>query len=464
MRGKVYRFLERVGRVIDVEWGDHFSVTWGSVTLPSSMKDDYDLFLRHAEVLLTRFPANPETVTVARTIAVAKGIRPELFSSFVSDLIACHIILKEGSEPRYLNALRYISTQYGSPLGELLLCFGYRTAGRQIVAAHNISTAVHRLKTILEYSLPVTRKLEMLADVLSQLIGSGGGLAAPERPGEEDGDDLYRAMALAELDPEILERAIDEGGGYSQGPDDEIVFLKGPLSSAMMMKLFSRINEVRPKRNAGGERFYEQWVIGDDPQKLLVRDTLRVFGAVIPPVASLKLGGSEEGSSERGGEALVVMDVSTSMRGRSAYHCRLAAAAIVFASVESGMNVSVCFFNGSHLLKRYGRNPEGAIEDIASVVFGGGTALGDALEACLRVGEFDSVHVITDTEIDDVNERKRVLNLLSTFAKRADVTVYALEQRPGQSSWMRGEWALEVVRMGEEFTDRPFMRHKKLYQ
>ena len=473
MREQVRRFLRSVGRVVDVTWGESFSVGWGSVVLPESMRGHYEWFLRHAEALLTRFPANPETVAVARTIAAARGMDPELFSSVVSDIIACHEVMRVwGHEGGYLDAVRHISQQYRPPLDQILVCFAYRTAHRDIVAEEDISEAVQRISEILGYHVTVVRKLEMLADVLSRFIRNprgAGGMGAPQapagpvRPDDSGGVEFHKALALAELDPETLEGAIDGWRDYSRGFGDQILFHRGPVSAAMRMKLLSRVNEVRPKRRAGGERFYEQWVVGDDPQKLRVVDTLRVFGAVVPPVASLKLGGQEEGIDGAGGEALILMDVSSSMRGRAAYHCRLAATALVLSAAERGMGVSICFFNGAHLLRKYGRSYDEAIGDIASVVFMGGTGLADALDASLRSGDYSAVYVITDTEVEDQRERERALRLLSAMAGKSEVTVYALEKARGQSSWIRGDWNVEVVEMGREFTERPFLMRQRIY-
>jgi hypothetical protein len=149
------------------------------------------------------------------------------------------------------------------------------------------------------------------------------------------------------------------------------------------------------------------------------------------------------------------------MKGMPAYYCRLAAAAILTVSADMGMDVSICFFNGTNLLKRYGRSYDEALDDISSVVFEGNTRLGDALEVCLN-GEYTSVHVITDADIDEQPERERILHLLSTIKSRAELTVYALLRR-GQDSWLNGDY-VERVYMGEEFTERPFTRHQKLYQ
>jgi len=473
LREQVRRFLRSVGRVVDVTWGESFSVGWGSVVLPESMRGHYEWFLRHAEALLTRFPANPETVAVARTIAAARGMDPELFSSVVSDIIACHEVMRVwGHEGGYLDAVKHISQQYRPPLSQLLVCFAYRTAHRDIVAEEDISEAVQRISEILGYHVTVVRKLEMLADVLSRFIRNprgAGGMGAPQapagpvRPDDSGSLEFHKALALAELDPETLEGAIDGWRDYSRGFGDQILFHRGPVSAAMRMKLLSRVNEVRPKRRAGGERFYEQWVVGDDPQKLRVVDTLRVFGAVVPPVASLKLGGQEEGIDGAGGEALILMDVSSSMRGRAAYHCRLAATALVLSAAERGMGVSICFFNGAHLLRKYGRSYDEAIGDIASVVFMGGTGLADALDASLRSGDYSAVYVITDTEVEDQRERERALRLLSAMARKSEITVYALEKARGQSSWIRGNWNVEVVEMGREFTERPFLVHQRIY-
>jgi Mg-chelatase subunit ChlD len=473
LREQVRRFLRSVGRVVDVTWGESFSVGWGSVVLPESMRGHYEWFLRHAEALLTRFPANPETVAVARTIAAARGMDPGLFSSVVSDIIACHEVMRVwGHEGGYLDAVRHISQQYRPPLDQILVCFAYRTAHRDIVAEEDISEAVQRIAEILGYHVTVVRKLEMLADVLSRFLrnprGAGGmgepqAPAGPVRPDDSGGAEFHKALALAELDPETLEGAIDGWRDYSRGFGDQILFHRGPVSAAMRMKLLSRVHEVRPKRRAGGERFYEQWVVGDDPQKLRVVDTLRVFGAVVPPVASLKLGGQEEGIDGAGGEVLILMDVSSSMRGRAAYYCRLAATALVLSAADRGMGVSVCFFNGAHLLRKYGRSYDEAIGDIASVVFMGGTGLADALDASLRSGDYSSVYVITDTEVEDQRERERALRLLSAMARKSEVTVYALEKARGQSSWIRGDWNVEVVEMGREFTERPFLVRQRIY-
>jgi len=461
LREEVYRFLKRVGRVVDITWGESFSVTWGSVTLPASMSEDLDLMLRHAERLLTYFPANPETVAVAKTIGLSRGMNPDLFAAFSSDLIVAHSILKEGRDSeRYLRVIRHIAEQYSPPLAVLLTSFGYMMTRRVSVIDSTTSAIVSRLKDILEYGLPMTRKLEAIADVLAKLIPDSPS-ESPRRPGDEGGDELHKALALAELSPETLEEAIDRAGGYSAGPDDEIRFEKGPISSAMKMRLLSRVQEVRPKGRSGGERFYEHWVIGDDPQRLLIRETLLVFGTVLPPIASLKLGGTESEPARGGGEALIVMDVSSSMKGMPAYYCRLAAAAILTVSADMGMDVSICFFNGTNLLKRYGRSYDEALDDISSVVFEGNTRLGDALEVCLN-SEYTSVHVITDADIDEQPERERILHLLSTIKSRAELTVYALLRR-GQDSWLNGDY-VERVYMGEEFTERPFTRHQKLYQ
>jgi hypothetical protein len=474
LREQVLRFLRSVGRVVDITWGQSFSVSWGSVVLPETMGGHYEWFLRHAEMLLTRFPANPETVALARTIAAARGMDPELFSSLVSDIIACHEVMRGwGHEGGYLDAVKHISQQYHPPLGQLLVCFAYRLARKEIAAGEEISEAVRRMAEILGYNVTIVRKLEMLADVLSRFLknprlgarGAGAPQAPPSpvRPDDSGGDEFHKALALAELDPETLEGAIDGWRDYSRGFGDQILFHRGPVATAMRMKLLSRVHEVRPRRRAGGERFYEQWVVGDDPQKLRVVDTLRVFGAVVPPVASLKLGGHEEGNEGAGGEALILVDVSSSMRGRTAYYCRLAAAALVLSAADRGMGVSVCFFNGAHLLRKYGRSYDEAISDIASVVFMGGTGLADALDASLRSGEYGSVYVITDTEIEDQKERERTLRLLSAMARKSGVVVYALEKVRGQSSWMRGDWNVEVVEMGREFTERPFLMRQRIY-
>jgi uncharacterized protein with von Willebrand factor type A (vWA) domain len=157
------------------------------------------------------------------------------------------------------------------------------------------------------------------------------------------------------------------------------------------------------------------------------------------------------------------MDVSISMRGKTAYHCRLAAAALVLSAADRGVGVGICFFNGAHLLRKYGKSYDEAVGDIASVVFAGGTGLADALEASLKSGEYGSVYVITDTEVEDEKERERVRRLLSAMAKRSELTVYALEKARGQSSWIRGDWSVEVVEMGREFTERPFLTHQRIY-
>jgi uncharacterized protein with von Willebrand factor type A (vWA) domain len=104
----------------------------------------------------------------------------------------------------------------------------------------------------------------------------------------------------------------------------------------------------------------------------------------------------------------------------------------------------VCYFNGSVLVRRYGRDYGRAIDDICSVVFTGGTAPEKALRACLR--ELDasgSLDLVTDGRVDDKVVREETLRLLAAASARAETTVHIVSADTRAAGWLYGgSWSV----------------------
>jgi hypothetical protein len=448
LREEAERFLRAVGRVVDVVVGEEYAVDWGSVSLPRGAGErERAMLLEHARMLLTYFPANPETVRVCHVIALSRGMDPEGFAAYASDAMAAHAhVAYAGSSDgeTYVTALAaHIAPQHPPVPGRALVCLLGRTAGLRVMCTGEPAQVAERMGDILGRSLDVGRKLEMLADLLRPYFGSRRPGAV--RPSAEGADPLDTSSALAELSPETLERAM--ASGYSKGPSDTVVFARNPVSAALKLRIHARVRGAGGGgRPADGWRFYDQWVPGDGPQALLVRDTIRVFGTVLPPVSSLKWGVYAGEAPGVGGSRVVVMDVSSSMAGATSYLARSVAASLVVQAEEGEEPVTVCYFNGSALVRRYGRDYGRALDDICSVVFTGGTAPEKALRACSReLGGTGTLDLVTDGRVDDRTAREEVLRLLAAASERVETTVHIVSADPGAAGWLHGgRWSVRL--------------------
>jgi hypothetical protein len=448
LREEAERFLRSVGRVVDVVVGEEYAVDWGSVSLPRGAGErERAALLEHALMLLTHFPANPETVRVCHIVATSRGMDPEGFAAYASDAVAAHAhIARAGSADReaYVTALAaHVASQHPPVPGRALVCLLSRSAGLGAACTGEPAQLAERMGDILGRSLDMGRKLELLADLLRPYFGSRRPVMA--RPSADRADPLSTSCALAELSPETLERAM--AAGYSKGLSDTVVFARNPVSAALKLRVLARVREARTGgKPEDGWKFYDQWVPGDGPQALLVRDTVRVFGTVLPPVSSLKWGVYTGESREGGGPSVIAVDVSSSMAGATSYLARSVAASLVREAEEAGGTVTVCYFNGSVLVRRYGRDYGRAIDDICSVAFTGGTAPEKALRACLR--ELDasgSLDLVTDGRVDDRVVREETMGLLAAASARAETTVHIVSADTRAAGWLYGgRWSVRL--------------------
>jgi Mg-chelatase subunit ChlD len=452
--------------------------TWGwlrlsqrALYLPS--RDHLRMLIRHKLGYRVYFPGSHELEKVAMIVATGKGIgAPQCFAYLCSDFFtAANILLNEGLDERskriYVEAVLSESARV-DPKSIMILKYhvlsmlsgapahGLVKAGEEAGELAELARKV--VDTLLSSSsiaFKLVRLAELLADLLNKEFRSIEDLRRlPEIFPLSDFETDRALTMLSEIPVEVLENAAYLL--YSKGSGDTISF-KPDKVLVQAIKVSLRDKVLSARKAAGlseSGRYYGTWTIGDDPSKLLVRDTLRTFGVVAPPLYSLKLVDGE-GSRETSSSSLcIVLDVSSSMLfpPSKAVNAKAGALGLIEGLKGKKTRLSICFFNSSSLLKSYGYSYGDAADDIASVVIGGGTDLYSALVEASKA-EAEAMFVITDAEINDPVERGRVVELLRELSDRAGVNVILIDD--GRNSWMDGHgWRTFHLAAGEPLLGR----------
>jgi Mg-chelatase subunit ChlD len=450
--------------------------TWGwlklsqrALYLPS--REHLRMLIRHKLGYRVYFPGSHELEKVAMIVASGKGIMaPQCFAYLCSDFFtALNILLNEGldgeSKKTYVEAVLSESERVDPKTVWLLKCYvlsmlsGIPAYGFMSVEAGGLVDLAKKVVDTLLSSSSIAFKLVRLADLLADLLNKEFKNVEDLRrlpeifPLSSFETDKPLTM-LSEIPVEVLENAASSL--YSKGSGNTISFKPDRvLVQAIKISLHDKILSARKSIGLSESgRYYGTWTIGDDPSKLLVRDTLRAFGVVAPPLYSLKLVDGEGVSETSSSSLCIVLDVSSSMLfpPSKAVNAKAGAIGLVEELKSRRTRLSICFFNASHLLKTYGYGYGDAVDDIASVIISGDTDLHSALEEASKT-ESETMFVITDAEISDPVERGRVLDLLQELSDKARVNVFLIDD--GKNSWIDGRgWRTYHLKASEPIVDK----------
>ena len=451
---------------------------WGSLKL--SQRSLYNppeyvrMIIRHKLGYRIYFPGTSEWEKVAILIAAGHGIRaPQAFAYLCADFFTALAILSELEAPCdravYVRAVLkdshpvdpkpvwllkalvfqglFLGTLTPADAGRLRVPEEYYQAARQIL-------------DILNSSVPVVNKLDRLAEVLRPFLNECyAGVSDLSRMAEvfpvSDFESDKPLPALASLPSELINVALN--GLYGRGREDEISFAEDPVVvQAARLSLYNEFlaSSRRRQGQVDSGRYYGTWSIGDDPAQLLIRDTLRAFGVVAPPLFSLKWVEGERGPASSCSHVGIALDVSSSMLSppSKAARAKEAAYGLVEEAKRRGIEVSICYFNSASLLRSYRRDYERAQADIASVIVKGGTDLAKPIAELAGAGA-ETMLVITDAEVTDELDQKAVLSALSRASENSDIHIFIIGDR--KQDWIiRKNWRTYQIKPGENFTEK----------
>ena len=432
------------------------------------------MLIRHKLGYRVYFPGTYEWEKIAIIIAAGHEIKaPQAFAYICADLFTAQAIMAEASDDQekaiYIKAVLKDSYQADpQPLWliKALAFHGLRKGSLTKADAKRLGVpecyyrVAYEVVEILNSSIPVVNKLDRLAEVLKPILDEcfrqqSDLSRLPEIFAFDEFESDKALVALASLPSDLLNVAMT--GLYGKGSEDAIEFAPDPVVvQAARLMLYNEFLASRRSRSGQVEsgRYYGTWTIGDDPAQLLIRDTLRAFGIVAPPIFSLKWADGEKGPSSSCSHLGIVLDVSYSMLSppSKAARAKEAAYGLVEEAARKGVQVSVCFFNSATLFKSYGYKYDEARTDIASVIVKGGTDLIEPLRR-LHQSKVDSVVVITDAEVNDPADRETVISLMTEISQFASLNIFMIAE--DRHPWIEGRmWKTFWIKPGERFTEK----------
>jgi len=446
--------------------------TWGSMKLSQrslyNPREHLRMIIRHKLGYRVYFPGSYEWEKIAMIVAAAYRIKAvQAFAYICADLFTAQALMNEmkdehektlyvqavlkdsrGVEPAPIWLFKRLVFE-GLRKGSLLYLAGDLNTdeGKRLV-----ETAGKTLD-IMNSSVPTLYKLARLAEVLKPLLDNvfskPEDLASlPEIFAMDSFEKSSASTALSQLGPELLNLSISFLHGEGE---DTIEFVQDPVVvNAVKLSLYNELLASKKPGQADSGRYYGTWTIGDDPSQLQIRDTLRVFGIVAPPLFSLKLVDGEKGLTTSYSSLGIALDVSSSMLypPTKAARAKEAACGLVEEAKHRCMDLAVCYFNGVSLLKTYGTRYGEAQSDIASVVVKGNTDLATAISK-LHSWSPEAAVIITDAE---VVERDRVVEALEEMAEKSSVNIFLIAEK--RATWIENrKWKTFFVKPGERFVE-----------
>ena len=451
---------------------------WGSLKL--SQRSLYNppeyvrMIIRHKLGYRVYFPGTHEWEKVAIIVAAGHEIRaPQAFAYLCADFFTAQAILSELKKPCdkavYIRAV--LKDSYSADpkpiwLLKALVLQGLFSGKLTAADAQKLKTperyfkAALQILDILNSSMPVVNKLDRLAEVLKEFLNEcyakSSDLSKMSElfPVSEFESDRPLPI-LASLPSELLNVALH--GLYGKGSEDTVSFAPDPVVvQAAKLSLYNEFL-ASSRRRAGqvdSGRYYGTWSIGDDPAQLLIRDTLRTFGLVAPPLFSLKWADGERGPTSSCSHVGIALDVSSSMLSppSKAARAKEAAYGLVEEARKRGVEVSVCYFNSASLLKTYHKDYERAQADIASVIVRGGTDLVKPVGELARAGA-ETMVIITDAEVTDQPDQEAVLGILDRASENSNIHIFIIGDE--KQDWIVGKkWKAYQIKPGENFTEK----------
>jgi len=431
------------------------------------------MIIRHKLGYRIYFPGTHEWEKVAIFVAVAHDIKvPQAFAQICADFFTAQGLMSEMSEREKLVYVKAVlKDAYGvepNPIWliKALVLNGlrkgrldevdmrrmgapedYRRIAAEVLDALNSSTpTLYKLMRLAQLLKPIIQQCYTSREDLSRLLE-----IFPEAEFEKDG----ASMILAQMPSELLNKAI--ASLYSKGDEDVIEFAPDPV--AAQAARISIYNELLASRRPGAGqvdsgRYYGTWTMGDEPSQLLIRDTLRTFGTIAPPIFSLKWADGEKGPAASCAHLGLALDVSSSMLSPPSKAARAKEAAYGLAEEArlKAAQLTICYFNGSVLLKRYGARYDEAQRDIASVIVKGQTNLLGAVRS-LCEERLDAIVIITDAEVDSPPERSAITHMLEKASEKASISVFLISEV--RQPWIEGgAWKTFMIKPGERFVEK----------
>jgi len=431
------------------------------------------MIIRHKLGYRVYFPGTHEWEKVAMLIATAFDIKaPQVFAYVCADIFTAQAILSEFTDDEdktlYIKAIlkdTYNVDPHPLWLLKALVFYGLKnghlsgTEIKNIDAPQDYIQIAEEIVNIMNSSIPVLNKLIRLAYYLKPIIEECyknhqdlSKLAEIFPINDFEHDNM--SSILSQLPSDLLNKAMSSL--YGKGDGDTIEFAPDPiLIQAVKLSLYNEI--LTTKKKAGktdSGRYYGTWTIGDDPSNLLVRDTLRTFGIVAPPLYSLKWVNGEKGPSSSCSTIGLALDISDSMLSPAtkAARAKEAAYALVEEAKKYASELSICYFNGSTLLKRYNNHYDDAQRDIASVIIKGRTNLLGAIHEIYQESP-DLIIIITDAEIYDSVVRQSILNLLKKASETSSTNIFLISEE--RQLWIENKsWKTFWIKPGEKFVEK----------
>ncbi|RLE63167.1 MAG: hypothetical protein DRJ38_08215 [Thermoprotei archaeon] len=431
------------------------------------------MIIKHKLGYRVYFPGTYEWEKIAILIAAGHEMKaPQAFAYLCADFFTAQSILQELKKPIekavYVRAVlkdSYAVDDKSIWLLKALVFQGLFSGKLTIADAQKLKTperyyqAARQILDILNSSASIVNKLDRLAEVLKPFLDECYARASDlSKMGEifpvSEFESDKPLPILASLSSELINLALH--GLYGKGNRDTITFAPDPvIIQAARLSLY---NEFLASTKRSGQidsgRYYGTWSIGDDPSQLLIRDTLRTFGIVAPPLFSLKWTDGEKGPTSSCNHAGIALDVSTSMLSPASKAARAKEAAygLVEEARKRGTEISVCYFNSSTLLKTYHKDYNKAQEDIASVIVNGETDLVKPIAELARAG-VETMLIVTDAEVTDERDQEVVLATLDEASQNSNIHIFIIGER--KQNWIIGKkWETYQIKPGENFTEK----------
>lgn len=415
-----------------VEKGKTETFEWGVVTVPKSILkrpiEEIKNGLRHEVGHRIIHPATPDleslTWLFAKKAVLARGILFDQklvhdLGNIVSDTIVNYHLSRDfkfsdeykGYMAKLLKKIRKGMKVQPPNHEKLFLCVSERIAG--ISEDCEFKYAVDEIMDILKSDSSLEDKTERLTEVYSRFLDPTRKSVINRFQGiryafqlSEDSDVMVRY-------PELVYSIFGLNPAYECDPKTGLQLFKDPLLLKAIDILLDKViinaeNELATTRERRKE--FATWRIGDEFRELMIEETFKTYGLVIPGIFALTRKGGITPISKTPRRVAIIVDKSGSMM-----YClipsRAAALALYRECIKNDCEVYFYFFD----TRSY--HIESDIETyIKRVVPQGWTGIMRALRDAIE-NNVEFIYVITDAAIYDIKEALELLRKSDTKAR-----------------------------------------------